>query len=802
MLKNFFTIGFRNILKQKFYAFINILGLTIGIAAAIFIVIYISDELSYDQFNEKADRLYRINLNARLAGQEALVSYSCPPMAQAMMNEIPEVENTLRIWTWDNTVVKYEDKAFTEDKLYHTDSTFFKLFSYQLLAGNPETALKEPNSVMINENIALKYFGQEDPLGKIITIGNDNQAFKVTGVLENPPSNSHIQYNFVTSLHSFDYLANSDQWLNNNLVTYFTTHKGANLANVQTKLDEFVPKYVGPSIEQFMGISLDQFKTQDGKYGYDFIPVKDIHLKSTVQGEFEPTGDIKYIYIFMAIGLFIIIIAAINFMNLSTARSAGRAKEVGMRKTFGSLKSQLVSQFLIESFLYSFFALILAILAVVALLPQFNLVAGKAINYGVLLDPKIIFGVLGIILIVALLAGSYPAFYLTSFNISEVIKGNVSRGMKSGKTRGVLVVVQFAISIFLLICTAIVFQQLKYTQNKNMGFKKENVLVIYNANRLEDNRLPLKQALESQTNVIAASYANHIIPGTNNTTIFRKSGTEEDHIISVYFADYEHMEAMGFELLEGRYFSRDFPSDSSAVVINEATAKQLNWDEPLQEDLISFNGNSPEKLKVIGVVKDFNYESLRENIRPLVLRLTKESNNLAVRFQSDDPRQSVTMIESEWNKLAPNEPFEYEFLDQKFDALYRSEQRMGALFTTFTIMAIFIACLGLMGLSAFTAEQKTKEIGIRKALGATGFNIITLLSKEFTRFVIIAFIIAIIPAYYFINQWLSGFAYKINIRLDIFLISGFLTLLIALLTVSYQSIKASRLNPTESLRYE
>ena len=803
MLKNFFTIGIRYLLKQKFYSFINIFGLTIGMAASIFVVIFIADELSYDQFNEKADRLYRVNLHGKLSGLEADVTSTPPPMALAMMNEIPEVEYALRIWNWDNTVVKYEDKAFTEDKLFHTDSTFFNVFSYRLLKGNPETALKEPNSVLINESIATKYFGEDDPIGKIITIGNDDLALKVTGVLENPPSNSHLHYNFVTSLHTFEELANSTEWLNNNLHTYFTTYEGINLENIQAKLNEFVPKYVGPGIQKFMGVSLEQFLAQDGRYGYSIIPVTDIHLKSGYQFEFEPTGDMKYIYIFSAIGLFIIIIAAINFMNLSTARSAGRAREVGLRKTFGSIKSQLIVQFMVESFLYTFVALVLAILLVMLFLPDFNLLAGKNLSYDVLLNPEILLGIISITLLISFLSGSYPAFYLTNFNISHVFKGSISRGMKSGKIRGLLVVIQFAISIFLLISTAIVYQQLRYTQNKNLGFNKENVIVIYNADRLKGNREALKQALMSQAGIISASFSNHVIPGTNTTTIFRKSETEEDHILSIYYADYEHMQAMGYELKNGRYFSRDFPSDSSAVVINEATARQLNWQNPLQQDLISFNQDIPEKLKVVGILRDFNFESLRENIRPMVIRLTSTTgNNLSVRFKSEDPKQAIGLIEKEWKKISYNEPFEYEFLDEKFNALYRSEQRMGTLFGTFTIIAIIIACMGLLGLSSFTAEQKTKEIGIRKALGASGFNIVFLLNKEFTRFVLLAFFLAVVPTYLFIDQWLQGFAYRIDIDLIIFVIGGLITFLIALFTVSYQAVKASMLNPTVSLRYE
>lgn len=801
MLKNFLLVAIRNILKKKFYAFINVLGLSIGITVSIFILVYILDEVSYDTFHSNSEQIYRVNLNASLAGQELSGTYTPPPMAAALRNEIPEIMHAMRMWEWNNTVVKYEDISFTEDKLYHADSSFFDIFSYQLIQGDPGTALDEPNSVLLSQNLANKLFNQEPALGKIITIGNDNKAFKVTGVLENPPSNSHLQYNLVTSFHSFDF-SKSEVWLNNSLQTYFTTVNNANLDNIQAQLDNFIIKYIGPEIQQFMGVDLQAFKEQNGNYGFDFIPVTDIHLKSVYQGEYEPVSDIKYIYILSAIGLFIIIIAAINFMNLATARSAGRAKEVGMRKTFGAVNNQLIGQFMLESLIYTLMAVILAIVAVIVLLPQFNLLSGKNITYLSLLDSQIILGVVLIIVVVALLAGSYPALYLTSFNIAAVTKGKVASGMKSGNIRGALVIVQFTISIILLICTAIVFQQLQYTQNKNLGFQKENVIVIYNASRVGDNREALKQSLLNMNDVVTASYANHVIPGTNNTTVFRRPGVEKDHLISTYWADYEHTEAMGFEMLYGRYFSRDFASDSNAVVINEATAREMGWQDPVNEEMWSFNEENPRMLNVIGVLKDFNFESLRDNIRPLIIRLTAQSTNLLIRFKSENPQQAIGLIAAEWKKFAPNEPFDFEFLDQKFDALYRSEQRMGSLFTTFTIMAIVIACLGLLGLSAFTAEQKTKEIGIRKSLGATDLNIITLLNKEFSKFVVIAFLVALLPSYYFVNQWLSGFAYRIDINLLVFILSGVVTFFVALITVSFQAFKASKLNPTEALRHE
>lgn len=802
MIRNYFLIAFRNIVKQKFYSFINILGLTIGIAASLFIILYVTDELSYDRFHENIDQMYRVGLNGKLAGQEVHVVSTPPPLASAMVNEVPGVAQALRLWQWGDVVIRYEDKVFTEDLIFHTDSNFFKVFSFKLLEGDPETALKEPNSMVITESIAKKFFGDDEKLGQIITFSNDNKAMKVTGVIEDPPHNSHFKYNYLVSFSSNEF-GKSNQWISNSLHTYFILEEGANPDNIKTILNNnLVPKYVGPALQQFMGISLEQFLEQDGAYGYFITPVTDIHLYSDVDGELEPPGDIAYIYIFIAIGLFILTIASINFMNLSTAKSSGRAKEVGMRKTLGSLKSQLVSQFLIESTIYSFIAVALALFLVSVLLPQFNVLSGKELAFDQLLNPIMILGSIALMLLIGIIAGSYPAFYLTRFKVSEVFKGAASKGSKSGLIRGGLVVIQFTISILLIICTMLVYKQLQYTQNKNLGFDKEKIVVISNVNRLESNRKAFKDALQNDANIVAASYSNSVIPGVNNTTIFRKPESEEDHIIGVYYADHEHFDVMGFELVAGRIFSQEFPSDSTAMLVNEAIVDAMGWEDPIGERLISFNGEQPQEITVVGVLKNFNFESLRENIRPIMIRLGDFGNDMTVRYTHEDPKEAVKLLESKWKEVAPNEPFEFAFLDERFDEMYRAEQRLGVLFTIFTGLAIFIACLGLFGLAAFTAEQRTKEIGIRKAMGASSFTIVRLLSSEFVKFILIAFVISIYPAYYFISGWLENFVYRIGIDWWVFLLSGVIALVIALITVSFQSVKASRLDPATTLRYE
>ena len=474
-----------------------------------------------------------------------------------------------------------------------------------------------------------------------------------------------------------------------------------------------------------------------------------------------------------------------------------------MRKTFGSYKFQLISQFLVESVIFSFISVLLAFGLAMILLPEFNLVSGKNMARSELFNPFLIAGAAVLVLIVGLFAGSYPAFYLTRFKIVDVFKGSAAKGSKSGLVRGILVTLQFTISILLIICTSIVYSQLQYTQKKDLGFDRNKAIVISNADRLGKNRAAFKNELMKENGIVAASYATSTIPGVNNTTIYRKPGVDEDHLVGEYFADYDHVPAMGYSLANGRNFSRDFPSDTTALLVNQAVVKEMGWNDPIGEKLISFNGPKPEELTVVGVLKDFNFESLKNKVRPLVIRLgTSFGNDMVVRYSGNDPKKTVNRIESKWKEFAANEPFQYNFLDENFDNLYKSDVKVGKLLTIFSSLAILIACLGLFGLAAYTAEQRTREIGIRKAMGATSANIVRLLSSEFIKFIIFAFAFAVVPAWYLITKWLQNFEYHVNINYLIFLLSGLAALAIALLTVSYQSLKAARINPADTLRYE
>ena len=800
MLQNYFKLAVRNILKHKFFSAINILGMSIGIAACLLILLYVVDELSFDRFHANADRIYQVGLQAKIGDQDVTTANTCPPMAETLVEEVPGVEAATRISNfWGTPSLKYGDKAFTEEKVFHADSNFFEFFGYKLLEGDIETALKEPNTVVLTRSIATKYFGNESPLGKLITVGG-HQTYTITGVAEDAPLNSHFIFKVLLSSASAEQMQRN-AWLNNFLYTYFRTDEHTNVSDIESKFPDLVTKYVGPEVERFMGVSMKDMEKSGGAYGYFTTPVTDIHLRSTTRDGLEPAGNIMYVYFFGGIGLFIVIIACINFMNLSTARSAGRAKEVGLRKTLGSLRSQMVRQFLAESILYSFLAVVVALVLCYLLLPHFNLLAGKQLGMTVFMQPVFVVAIIALILFVGVVAGSYPAFYLTSFSAVEVLKGKVRAGMKSKGVRSGLVVLQFGLSIFLIIFTGIVFQQIRFMQQRNLGIVKHNILIIPNAGLLGEHKNAFKNSLAQQTGIVRSSYTNNSFPGVNNTTVFKAAGSEQDRIMGLYYADYDHQEVMKFEMKEGRYFSRDFPSDSSAILLNEAAVKEFGFTDPIGEEIIFNDDNKRQTLKVIGVYKDFNFESLKNKIRPLSIRLTNDSYQLMIRYEGD-PAERVAAVEKLWKQLVPGQPFDYSFLDERFDELFRSEQRMGQLFTVFSCLAIFIACLGLFALAVFMAEQRTKEIGIRKVMGASTTGLTMMLSREFTRLVVIAFVPAAVAAWFVVDSWLDGFAYRVDISPWIFIGSGAVATGIAWFTVSFQSIKAAASNPVTSLRYE
>ncbi len=805
MLKNYLKIIFRNLRNNKIYSLINIFGLSLGIAASMLIVVFVADELSYDKFHPQIENLYRIDFTGKLNGNEFDMALTGAPIGPAMAEEVPEVESTLRVGLWETVPIQYEDLTFTESNVLVAEKNFFDFFGFELLQGDPATVLDGPNKLVITEENARKYFGEEDPIGKVLLRGSEKTATEVTGVISNPPSNSHLTYDMIVSGDSWEYLKN-ENWSSNNLYTYFRTFPEVDMSNVQGSLDGFIEKYFGPEIEQYLGFSMDELRAQGNNVGYGFMPVKDIHLHSELAEEPTTPGNIQYLYIFGAISIFIILIACINFMNLATAKSANRAKEVGVRKTIGASRFPLIGQFLTESMIYSFLSGFVALVLILIALQPFNALSGKDLSWTVFLNPVLLLGFFAFLAFVGLLAGSYPAFYLTSFSPSEVLKGKVRKGTRRSGFRNGLVVFQFFVSISLIISSLVVYKQLIYMQEVNLGFDKENVINLLHTRSLGNNAEAFKQELLANTDFIAASYANNLPPKIDWNSVYRAIDTEQDYLFTMNWVDHDHLDAMGYEMLEGRFFSKDFPSDSTALIINESAFKQIGWTELDGTQKISgyFNGEEIEERTVIGVIKDFNYDNLKLKIEPLIMGIEPDYfYEMAIRLNPGDVTDRVKIIENLWAKYADGAAFEYSFVDSNFDSLYRSEKNMGNIILVFTVLAISIACLGLFGLAAFTTEQRAKEISIRKALGASMPNLITLLSKDFTILVLVAFIFAGPLAYYVMDTfWLQNFAFKTSIGWMLVLGSGLIAIFIAWLTVSYQSFKTAASNPVDYLKNE
>ncbi|MEQ9592551.1 MAG: FtsX-like permease family protein, partial [Cyclobacteriaceae bacterium] len=643
--------------------------------------------------------------------------------------------------------------------------------------------------------------GDPSPLGKIILYGTRSVACEITGIVQDPPANSHFTYDMIQSFETWEG-SKRNQYTSNSSYTYYRIAPNAS-SDLQSKFDALVDKYVGPEIQQFLGITMDEFRQQGGAYRYVPEPLTDIHLKSTFGDQILPNGNIQYLYIFGAIGLFIIVIACINFMNLATARSANRAKEVGIRKTIGAVKGRLIAQFFSESILYALLSLLIALFTVWILLPLFNQLAGKSITISALFSTQFLFGMISLVALVGLGAGIYPAVYLTSFQPVEVLKGKIRAGFKSSGIRSFLVTLQFTISIVLIICTLIVFQQVDYIQNKNLGFSKENVLVIDNVNKLGTNKVAFKDILSKQEGITNVSYSQYVQPRIGNSSVFRPSGeSSEDILFTFNTIDEDHLATMKMELAQGRNFSKDITSDSMAVIMNEAAFNLIGWDNIEGKEIREYREEGLIPYNVIGVVRDFNFESLRNKVRPLLFFYAPENQMISIQLSGINLQEKVKFIGEQWKQLSGGAPYDYTFIDQEFDALFRAEQRMSTIFTVFTILAIAIACLGLLGLASFTAEQRAKEIGIRKVMGSTVTQVVVLLSKGFTRLVIISFLIAAPLSYYGMSTWLEGFAYRIDINLWTVLIGGVTALVIAWLTISYQSFKAAKANPAQSLRSE
>jgi putative ABC transport system permease protein len=808
MIRNYIKIAFRNISRQKFYAIINITGLTIGLATSLLIVLYIVDEFSFDRFHTDINDMYRVDLKARLSEQYMEIAYTSAPIANAFVEEIPEIREACRIAFEHDINISYEDDAYTEKKVLLADSNFFDFFSFRLLHGNLKEVLRQPNSIVLTEKSANKLFGYPDktetpPLGKIVKYGNDGRACIITGIAEDPPHNSHFQYNMILSMESWE-LSKLPDWTNNILLNYVKLDSRADWKQVETKFPGMVRKYIAPIVKAYMGIEFDDFLKNGGMYEYVLEPVKRIHLYSTVDDTIEQRGSINTIYILSAIVLFILVIACINFMNLSTARFSDRAKEVGVRKSLGASRGRLVMQFLNESIIFTLISMLLALLMLYLVLPLFNSVAGKILSISTLLSWEYLLALVFIIFLVGFLAGSYPSIYLTSFKPTEVLRGKVKAGLKSGGVRSGLVVFQFSISIILIISTLLIYKQLNLLETRDLGFEKENILLLRNIDALGNNKNSFKEEVKKLSGINNASISSAAPPHIIYSSIFEPmDGTGNEIGMTYCFADHDFLKTMNMEIVAGRFFSKDIPADSNAVIINEAAARKMGWDDALGEKIdAKWNPGDQDLKEIIGVVKDFNFQTLRKEISPLIIFPGSEGNLMLISMSPNDYSNKISEIEQIWSAIAGGTTFDYSFIDTEFDALYRKDQQLGKIIFIFTALAIIVACLGLLGLATFTAEQRSKEIGIRKSLGASSSGIVGMLSLEYLKLIGIAFLIAIPVSYAIINWWLNNFAFKINIGVVSFIIGGLLAVFIALLSVSFQSVKAANSNPVDSLKYE
>ena len=814
MLKNYLKVAFRNLLRFKTYSFINIAGLAIGIACCLLILLYIKNELSYDRFNKKADQIYRINTDLKFGNTELAIPVVPDLMGPLLKQDFPQVKEYTRIYNWaGKKLVKKGNNFNTETGIAYVDSTFFKVFTFKTIAGNTDKILNEPNTVVITESIAKKYFNTVDAVGKYIeTTDNGRTLYKVTAVIKDMPFNSHFRFDFLFPMQNLDY-----DWgnlISSNFHTYLLLKKGVNYKDFEKNFELFNNKYVYPYAQKYMHITKEEFDRAGNRLKYSLIPLTDIHLFSKRIQEISPTGTIQYVYIFSAVAFFILLIACINFMNLTTARSANRAREVGIRKVLGTEKKNLIYQFLTESTLTALISVILAVAIVYNVLPFFNNLSGKELSTNDLYSSSILIFLVSLPFIVGFIAGSYPAFFLSRFNPIQIIKGKLSTGSKSGGLRSVLVVFQFATSIILITGTIIIYNQLNYIQNTNLGYQKDQVLIINDAYNLGRNVDAYKNEMLNVPGVISGTTSGFLpIPSLRNFNAFYKEASqaaESGLTMQSWKIDYDYLKTLGIKIVQGRNFSHEFGSDSSSIILNEAAVKQLGYnlsanakENPINNSVYTWeNGGKIVKYNIIGVVKDFHFESFHQDIGPLGLLLKRSTGLISFKVTASKIPMILKEAEVKWKRMSSGMPFSYKFMDDSFNEVYKADRRVGFIALSFSALAIIVACLGLFGLATFLAEQKTKEIGVRKVLGASVPSIFLMLSKEFIKWIIIANIIAWPFAYYFMNKWLQEFAYRININWWIFTFAGCIVLIIALLTVSILAIKAATANPVKSLRYE
>ncbi len=801
MIKHNFIIAWRNLSKNKSTTLINVIGLALGIATCLMISIYVWDEYSFDRYNKNADRIERVVFRGTVKGGQINEAHVMPPVAATMKAEIPEVEESARLRKGGTPLFVVDNKIFNEEKLASVDASFFEIFSLPFIKGNQVTALNFPNSAIITESMANKYFGTTDVIGKNLSIKNNPTILKIAGVIKDIPKNSHFNFDVFTSLDGIQD-SKSDSWMSSEYFTYVLLRKDASREKVKKNLKLIFDKNIATQFMSGFGMSYQDYQKSGNQIGLYLQPLTDIHLHSNFINDLSSPGDLRYIYIFSVVAVFILLIATINFMNLSTASGFKRSKEVGVRKMLGADKMGIRGQFMIEGILLTFMALLLAIVLVVLAFPLFNQISGKEIEIRNLDFTKTIPLLLVFGICVGLISSSYPALYLSAYNPLSVLKGKINQKGNGLNLRSGLVVFQFMTSVCLIFGTIVVMKQLNYMRNIKLGYNKENVLIIPTWS-LGNNERTFANLLSEDSRIKNVSFSSYIpagISGNNNYFIYPE-GNPNQFVKSIrYDIDEQYIPTMGMEIKEGRNFSKEFGNDSLSVIINEAAAKELGWEEGGVGKTITNNEN--KSLQVVGVIKDFHFRSLHEPITPLVMVLSGQTGTLILRTQNSGTEKLLQKIKSIYQSFSSDMPFSYSFLDERYAQTYQAEEKTGKLMSIFAGLTIFVACLGLFGLAIFTANQRRKEIGIRKVVGASTAGITRMLSINFIKLVLIAFVLASPLAWLMMNNWLQNFSYRIEIQFWMVALAGSIAVVIAVLTVSTQAIRAAQTKPVDSLRDE
>lgn len=790
MLKNLLKTTLRYIRKHPGYSLLNVLGLTLGITSALFLIIYVSDELSYDRYHEKAERIYRVSSKITETDDQFTWIVAQIPFGPQVARDYPEVESFTRFINMPRAAYKFEDKEYIEENFFYADSTVFDIFTYKVIRGEVKSAVKDPKKIVLTESAAGRYFGDSDPVGKVLTSGEN--TYEVTGVIEDVPSNSHFRFEALAARNNLP--KELGNWGNFGVFTYLLLPGGLDVKAFETKIQGMYEAHM-KSIFGPLNINIE----------YILEPIRKIHLYSTNAAEPEPTGSISYVYIFAIVAVFLVLIAAMNYMNLATARSTQRAREVGLRKVVGSRRSLLIMQFLSESVLLTLISLIISIILLLVLLPRFNTLAGKSFDIGILLSPAVLMSVFIVIVVSGIIGGSYPAFFLSRFSPVTVLKGEITQGSAGALFRKILVIIQFTISVAMIVCTMVVFRQLNFLKEKDQGFNQENVLSLQLNNQQMINKYPvLKQLLLKNEDIKYVTSTNTPMGEGSGKVIFNMETDQGMAQRGINFAvvDHDFIDALEIKIVEGRDFQLDMPSDTlTGVVVNETLVKRMGWSDPIGKRA-EVGDESTVRARVIGVMADYHQTGMYNEIESLLLVYRERNNIVYVKLGGNNTEQTLSFIENTWKEVFPDQPYSYTFLKERFNRQFEADEKRGLIFTMFTILAILIACMGLFGLASYMVEQRTKEVGIRKVFGASEGVVVRLISRDFLLLVGISIVIALPVAFYFMSNWLENYVYRTNISIPLLILAALLTIGITFITISYKAYQAAVTNPASSIRTE